>query len=125
MKSPFENDPFSIAWQAFKNLYPEKECECYIDFPDSEDAYGCTYFSDHEIPVVVVSPELTIADAIEIFVHELAHVVCGPDEHHSPVWETVFDRIHEEYDNVGNEMFSDGNKIEVVDGKAYVMQDET
>lgn len=27
MESPFVNDPFAMVWQAFKNLYPGKDCE--------------------------------------------------------------------------------------------------
>ena len=27
MESPFLNDPFSLVWEAFHNLYPDKECE--------------------------------------------------------------------------------------------------
>lgn len=31
MQTPFENDTFSLVWQAFKNLYPDKDCKCYWD----------------------------------------------------------------------------------------------
>jgi len=30
MVTPFANDIFALIWQAFKNLYPDKECECFL-----------------------------------------------------------------------------------------------
>ena len=33
MESPFVNDPFAMVWQAFKNLYPGKDCE--VQWPSS------------------------------------------------------------------------------------------
>ena len=28
METPFSNDMFAFVFQAFKNLYPDKKCEC-------------------------------------------------------------------------------------------------
>ena len=58
MKTPFKNDPFALVWQAFKNLYPEKDCICFwdVEIKDEETgeiAYGFTNFADGEAVVCV------------------------------------------------------------------------
>ena len=47
MKNPFLNDPFAMVWQAFQNLYPDKNCDVYWDpnlQPDEagKSVYGVT-----------------------------------------------------------------------------------
>ena len=50
MTSPFQNDPFAMVWQAFKNLYPEKDCICFFDVIEKngngDTVYGETLFHD-------------------------------------------------------------------------------
>lgn len=109
MKTPFKNDIFALIWQAFKNLYPNKDCECFWepnirDEGDGTEALGLTDFSEDGI-TVFVKTSLSIENAAEIFAHELAHVAVGLEHDHDEVWEKSFDDIFEEYNRIGDEMF--------------------
>ena len=109
MKTPFENDPFAMVYQAFQNLYPGKECRIFwepeIRPEDGETAYGLTDFGDDGTVTVFVTPDMTVLDAVEILSHELAHVAVGADHEHDEVWEDAFDAIFKEYNRIGDEMF--------------------
>lgn len=111
LPNPFRNDVFALAWKAFKNLYPDKDCVCkWADEiePDENgsERYGATVFYDDGSVDVIVSTKLSVADAVEVFTHELAHVADGKDnEPHEESWEKHFDAIFEEYDRICNEMF--------------------
>lgn len=105
----FVNSPFEILDKSFHNLYPEKEYKAHIE-PDIQDeegktAYGFTQFEEDGIPVIAVSAELTIKDAVEIFAHELAHVAAGESVGHGEEWENAFENIFQEYNRIGEEMF--------------------
>lgn len=118
MKTPFKNDIFAMIWQAFKNLYPDKDCECFwepeiLDTEKGETAYGLTDFGDDGVVTVFVKPSLSVTDAAEIFAHELAHVAVGLEHDHDSVWEKSFDDIFVEYNRIGDEMFnSEGERKE-------------
>ena len=110
MKTPFKNDPFSMVWEAFKNLYPDKDCECFWesrirDAADGHPCLGLTDFGEDGAIYVYVKPTLTVNDAIEILAHELAHVAVGIEHDHDEAWETAFDNISVEYDRLGDLMF--------------------
>ena len=99
MKSPFKNDPFAIVWQAFKELYPDKDCKCYFATPeDCDSMYGLTNFGDEV--TVLVNSTLPIEDAVEILAHELAHVAAGVGHDHDDVWEKTFDDIYDKYNEI-------------------------
>ena len=111
MKTPFKNDPFALVWQAFKNLYPEKDCICFwdVEIKDEETgktACGFTNFAGGEI-VVCVSSGITVVNAVEIFAHELAHVAVGEAHDHDKAWEAAFDAIFKEYNRVGKQLFAE------------------
>ena len=113
MESPFKNDPYALVWIAFKRLYPDKTCVCewvpgFGKTEDGEhDALGLTTFVDDGSVVVMVSSELNVGDAIEIFAHELAHVAVGADVDHDQTWQSAFDAIFEEYFKVAKELLPD------------------
>lgn len=102
---------FALVWKAFKNLYPDKDCVCiWADEIEPEkdggERYGATVFYDDESVDVIVSTKLSVADAVEVFTHELAHVADGKDnEAHGESWEKAFDAIFDEYDRLCNELF--------------------
>lgn len=104
--SPFDNDPFALVAQAFKNLYPERVYSAQIT-PDIEDdegntAYGVTVFPNADLPPFVeVSGKISIEHAVEIFAHELAHVATPEDSNHGKAWQIAFDKILEEYNQIG------------------------
>lgn len=110
MNTPFKNDPFAITWIAFKNLFPDKDCECWFDTDmkadDEDKAYGLTNFCDDGTVVVTVDSEVTLENATEILAHELAHVAVGYDHGHDDVWDEAFGKILEEYDRIGKEIVS-------------------
>ena len=109
MMSPFWNDPFSMVYQAFQNLYPGKECECYFEpdlkAEDEDKAYGLTNFCDDGETIILVDPNVDIEIATEIFAHELPHVAVGYDAKHGPEWDAAFDAILDEYNRIGDELF--------------------
>lgn len=113
--SPFRNDPFSMVYQAFQNLYPGKECECYFEpdlkADDGDKAYGLTNFCDDGEILIFVDPNVDIENATEIFAHELAHVAVGYDAEHGPEWDAAFDAILNEYNRIGDEMFGNGEGV--------------
>lgn len=113
MVTPFQNDMFAIVWQAFKNLYPDKDCQVYWepqirDEEDGKPVYGLTDFEDDGTVSVFVKPSLEAADAVEILAHELAHVAVGIEHDHDEVWQKVFDKIFDEYNRIGEQMFPAG-----------------
>ena len=124
MNSPFGNDIFSLIYEAFRNLFPDKDCECYWN-PDIEDevegvkSYGNTIFGDDGIVTVFVTPTLPVCDCAEVFAHELAHVAVGIDAGHGPEWEDAFDKIFQEYHRLSEQLFDVKTTISVVDGKEY------
>lgn len=110
MVTPFENDPFSMVWVAFKNLYPDKECEVFWDQHQEDEhreEYGFTNFpTDGSIPQVFVFAEHPVNTQTETFAHELAHVAVGPEHEHDEVWEAAFDAIFKEYNRLGDLKFA-------------------
>lgn len=110
MKTPFKNDPFSIIYQAFERLYPEKKCEIWWGLPDDidegETAYGVTNFPDDGgFPQVFISADYPVSQQAEILAHELAHVAVGQEHGHDEIWDEAFELIHKEYENVMFETF--------------------
>lgn len=104
--SPFVNDPFAMVWEAFKTLYPDKECECSWnplledEEENGEPIYGYTHFGDDGTVLVCVGTGLPINHSVEIFAHELAHVAVGKDHEHDEAWEQAFEAIYQEYNRM-------------------------
>jgi hypothetical protein len=129
MKTPFKNDIFALIWKAFKNLYPDKDCECYWqpnirDEEDGTPVYGLTDFGEDGTIAIFVTPSLSVADAAEIFAHELAHCAVGIAHEHDEEWEKSFDDIFNEYNRIGDEEFGKHEAVKVTDGKAYKKEGE-
>ena len=115
METPFVNDPFALVYQAFRNLYPEKECEVFWetrirDSESGEKTYGLTDFGDDGSAAVFVDSDLKVTDAVEILAHELAHVGVGIEHDHDEVWEAAFNAIFQECNRIGDELFGQGEK---------------
>ena len=72
--------------------------------------YGLTDFADDGSVAVFVKPSLEVADAVEVLAHELAHVAVGVEHDHDEVWQEAFDKIFEEYNRIGNQMFPNGEQ---------------
>lgn len=99
-ENPFKFDPFAAVYEAFKRLYPGKECLIHwdsdIEDEDDEPVFGVTCFSPDEPIEIRVNPCLAVGDAVEVLAHELAHVAAGVDADHDKKWEKAFDAIQEE-----------------------------
>lgn len=108
--SPFKNDPFSLIWKAYQNVYPDKECEIWYDQhqEDSHDnEYGYTLFPDDgSVPQIFIYAEHNINIQSETLAHELAHVAVGAEHEHDNEWETAFQIIFDEYEKIGKQLFS-------------------
>ena len=102
-ETPFGNDMFAMVWQAFKRLYPTQSQKVFeIDwaenvFDGDEEAFGVTDFRPDGSIGVLISGQLLVVHAVEVFAHELAHVAAGPEAEHGEAWENAFDAIHTEY----------------------------
>lgn len=77
------------------------------DEEDGKPVYGLTDFADDGSVAVFVKPSLEVADAVEVLAHELAHVAVGVEHDHDEVWQEAFDKIFEEYNRIGSQMFPD------------------
>lgn len=102
-KTPFKNDMFALVWSVFGMLYPE---QCKKDivirwaetvYDGDEEAFGVTNFRTDGSIRILISGQLPVVHAVEIFAHELAHVAAGPEAEHGEAWENAFDAIHTEY----------------------------
>lgn len=114
METPFSNDMFAFVFQAFKNLYPDKECECqwvHRIKDGEEEAFGATTFDDDGKVYVAISAEVPVVNATEVFVHELAHVAVGIDKGHGKEWEEAFSEICNEYERILEKIEQEEGKI--------------
>lgn len=119
MNTIFKNDPLAMIWEAFKNLYPEKavekpiECYWYPGITDEtgERVKGVTVFSD-DITTIYIEPQLQFSDAVEVFAHELAHIIAGIDADHGPEWKKHFTALADEYARIGAEKFDFSCEVE-------------
>jgi len=107
--NPFLNDPFALVWRAFKNLYPDKDCEIMYDQhqgDEHDEHYGFTSFpEDGGIPQICIYAEHNVNIQVETLGHELAHVAVGVEHDHDEAREAAFDAIFQEYNRLGDEMF--------------------
>lgn len=75
--------------------------DCEVMFGNCEEGLGITVFpEDNSRPKVVVRPDQTIEQAMDILAHELAHVIRGLKEgvdDHCSEWESLYEQIHEAY----------------------------
>lgn len=111
--SPFENDPFSLVMMAYDKLFPGKPYWAYYDqhTDDGEcehgEEYGYTHFVPNRVPEVHIFTEHSINTQVETFAHELAHVAAGVEHEHDEVWSDCFNKLFEEYNRLGQELFGD------------------
>lgn len=132
MLSPFVNDMFAMVYMAFDSLFPGKGVRGIwwnADIPkaaDGTERVGLTSWNEDGTIDVDISAKLTVADAVEILAHELAHVAAGENEGHGEKWEQAFDAIRAEFNRIGNDLFPDdpGTSVNVQSGKDYVRDEE-
>lgn len=107
----FKNSPFEMLDMAFKRLFPDIKYTAYFDpnirdDKNGEKVCGLTDFSDNGEITVFIDSDLSLNNAVEIFAHELAHAGVGVEHEHDKEWEKAFDDLFDEYNKIGDEMFS-------------------
>lgn len=109
----FINDPFRVVYQAFKELYPDKECEILFDYnvettDTHERVKGVTIFPDDgSIPQIRIDCEQTIDQISGILAHELAHVALG-----KPTWDDRELDHGEDFEKTLDEIFDRFNELQ-------------
>lgn len=106
-----KNSPFEMLDIAFKRLFHDVKYTAYFesnirDDEHGEKAHGMTDFADDGEITIFIDTELSINDSVEVFAHELAHAGVGVEQGHNEVWQKAFDDLFNEYNNIGEEMFS-------------------
>lgn len=111
--SPFSNDPFALVCQAYKNLFDKPFRAFFNQHEDDEhkDEYGFTHFVKGEIPTIIIFAEHSVNICVETFAHELAHVAVGVEHEHDEVWNDAFNKIFDEYNRLGKELYEDGDGV--------------
>ncbi len=118
-----KNSPFEMLDMAFKRLFPNVKYTAYFE-PDIRDeadgtkVCGLTDFDEDGEIFIFIDTELTINNAVEIFAHELAHAGVGVEHEHDEAWEKAFDDLFNEYNKIGEELFS--SNVNAPKGKDYV-----
>ena len=111
--SPFTNDPFALVYMAFKNLYPDKNCECFLGGVIGNEHYGETVFEENGRVTVYIKETLAVRDAVEILAHELAHVAVGEtEEAHGKEWEDALEAMSDEYERIVSNLLAEENEYE-------------
>lgn len=103
-------NPFDTVIEAYESLF-DKPCELHFALSDSEESFGFTEFLETggSTPVVVIDPQCSIVDSVEILAHELAHVAVGIGcIDHGEEWEKAFAAIHERYTILVNKDVPEG-----------------
>ena len=104
------NSPFEMLDLAFKRLFPNIEYTAYF-YPtirpneDGNKVYGLTNVDEDGSITIYIDTDLSVANAVEIFAHELAHAGVGVDHEHDEVWEKAFDDLFDEYNRIAEELF--------------------
>lgn len=107
----FQNSPFEMLAEAFRRLYPDVEYMAFIEphireGENGEKVYGLTDFDEDSGAITIfIDSDLSIANAIEIFAHELAHAAVGVGHDHDEAWEGAFEDLFKEYNKIGDELF--------------------
>lgn len=113
MQSPFENDPFCMVFEAFKELYPEKAESVRASWnPDMNDCFGRTSFEDGEPFLIELNANEPVEAQVEVFAYQLAHVVAGIEAEHGKEWIEAFFRIYHKYEELREKMFPESNEEE-------------
>lgn len=110
-----KNSPFEMLDIAFKRLFPDVKYQAFFepnirDEENGDKVYGLTDFADDGTITIFIDCALTINDSVEIFAHELAHAGVGVGHGHDEIWQKAFDDLFDEYNRLGDEMFSSNVK---------------
>lgn len=94
------NDPFTLILKIVKKKYPKLRAKIFFVEPDeiSKGAFGHTFFPyDGSTPEILISVALPVVAAVDVFAHELAHLIIGPKGGHGQKWRNAFKWINQEY----------------------------
>lgn len=107
----FKNCTFEMLDIAFKRLFPGVQYTAFYDCDIEDNEHGkkvsgVTNFAEDGDITILVDGTLQVNDAVEVFAHELAHAGVGGEHEHDEVWQKAFDDLFDEYNKIGDEMFS-------------------
>ena len=102
METPFTNDPFAIIGEIFRSRHPDKPYQAYW-VPEavlpSTSILGSTTFCEDGDVVVSISMEVPSKTAINVFIHELAHVAAGEISNHGGTWQKEYLALRRAYNS--------------------------
>ena len=117
-----KNSPYEMLDIAFKRLFPNVKYTAFFEpniraEEDGEKPLGLTDFADDGEITIFIDTDLSINNSVEIFAHELAHAGVGIGQEHNEKWQKAFDDLFDEYNKLGDEMFS--SNINTPKGENY------
>jgi hypothetical protein len=117
METPFINDMFSIFYKAFKNICPDKDVQIQwvneLEPLDGEEISGVTHFvNDGSIEIEILTRQ-SVSEAVETLIHELAHVIVGPNKEHGEEFHNACDALITEYTRILDDEFGDCMTLEL------------
>lgn len=95
MSIKFDVDPFADVAAAFARLWPDKNARVLfvMGLYAKTKAYGRTNFRKKKSPVIAIDAEVPLYGAVDVLVHELAHVAAGLHAGHGKKWKAAYDRL--------------------------------
>ncbi len=122
-----KNDPFTIMFKAFSQLWPAHPCEIEfsndipkptIDDLDDRDlkiiakdkiaeigAAGATRFKAGAIPLIRLSPNLSFEQTVSTLAEELIHVAVGPEAGHGVIFEKALKKLFIKFGELTDEIY--------------------
>lgn len=106
MKHPFTNDLHAIAYQAFRNLYPNKHLDLVQWCNQIEGGFdGEVQILEGGFTIINISPDITMSDSLNVFLGQLTTVAAGTDDQTTEVWHKTAQTIADEFDRIFQENF--------------------
>lgn len=108
-------NPFNFALSVVSEAYPDLDFELCFAYLDDEDIptsryqgpWGCAEFgTEGAQDSIVIDPRLPINAFAEILMHEVAHLVAGPDAEHSEKWDEIFMQLNNKYNDMFEKAYS-------------------
>jgi hypothetical protein len=101
----FLHDPYKLLIKVVYAEFPEKKKEFdsiiiqwMPQLAKRNKCYGAAYFDIDKKPTRIdLDADLTVVQAVEVFIHELAHVVVGCSHNHDRTFKKMCKFIQEKY----------------------------
>ena len=106
------NNPFQLLIEVITELYGDIKADVqFAPIDENEECVGHTQFpEDGSIPLITISTLIPFYATVEIFAHEIAHVIVGIESEHNEKWEKIFNEIHQTYMKKTEQNFNEQKK---------------